>query len=155
MGGADSERKLIASNRKARFDYEILDSFEAGIALLGPEVKSLRAGKASIAEAYASHHREELFLREMHIPEYTHAGYAPHDPKRVRKLLLHRREINKLAEAVEQKGLTIVPLQVYFKKGRAKVELALVRGRKLHDKREKMKGEADRREARSAEGRRG
>jgi len=150
-----SERLVVARNRRASHDYEILETVEAGLVLLGPEVKSLRAGKASITEAYASIHKEEIFLREMHVPEYSHSGYAPHDPKRVRKLLLHRREIGKLAAAVAQRGLTLVPLQVYFRGGRAKVEIALVRGRKLHDKREKLKGEADRREARSAEGRRG
>jgi SsrA-binding protein len=133
------ERKLkvISDNRKARFNYEIGEVFEAGIALTGSEVKSLRAGKANIGESYADSRRGELWLVNANIPEYFQAGRFNHAPKRPRRLLLHRRQINKLAGAVEREGMTLVPLKLYFnEKGRAKVEIALARGKKLHDKRE-------------------
>ena len=129
--------KVVAENRKARFNYEIGDTFEAGIALTGSEVKSLRSGKATIAESYADARGGELWLVNANIPEYLQAGRFNHAPKRVRKLLLHRRQINRLMGAVEREGMTLVPLKLYFnEKGRAKLELALARGKKLHDKRE-------------------
>jgi len=148
------DKVVVARNRRAFRNFEILEQFEAGLVLLGPEVKSLRAGRASIAEAYAGFKNGELYLLDMHVPEYTHGGYAPHDPVRPRKLLLHRRELGKLEEATTRRGLTLVPLEVYFRKGRAKVEIALARGRRHHDKRERLKEKEAEREARSAEGRR-
>jgi SsrA-binding protein len=133
-------QKLIADNRRARFNYEIGETFEAGIALTGSEVKSLRQGRATIAESYADTRGGELWLVNANIPEYLQAGQFNHPPKRARKLLLHRRQIEKLAGGVERDGMTIVPLKMYFNdKGRAKVELALARGKKLHDKRETEK----------------
>ena len=135
---AKTERrfKVVADNRKARFNYEIGETFEAGLALTGTEVKSLRAGKAAIAEAYADARGGEIWLINCNIPVYLQGGRFNHAPKRPRKLLLHQREINKLAGAVEREGMTIVPLKLYFNdKGRAKIEIALGRGKKLHDKR--------------------
>lgn len=132
--------KVVADNRKARFNYEIGETLEAGIALTGSEVKSLRAGKATIAESYADSRDGELWLINANIPEYLQAGRFNHTPKRPRKLLLHKRQIYKLIGAVERDGMTLVPLKLYFNpKGRAKIELALARGKKLHDKRETMK----------------
>ena len=132
--------KVVAHNRRARFNYEIGETFEAGIALTGSEVKSLRQGRATIAESYADTRGGEVWLVNANIPEYVQAGRFNHAPKRPRKLLLHRREIDKLAGGVERDGMTIVPLKMYFNdKGRAKVELALARGKKLHDKRETEK----------------
>ena len=139
---AKSERriKVVADNRRARFNYEIGEAFEAGIALTGSEVKSLRAGKATIAESYADARGGEIWLVNSNIPEYQQAGRFNHAPKRLRKLLLHQRQIDKLAGAVERDGMTIVPLKLYFnEKGRAKIEIALARGKKLHDKRETLK----------------
>jgi len=136
---AKSPRQLrvVADNRKARFNYEIGETVEAGIALTGSEVKSLRAGKATIAESYADARAGEIWLVNANIPEYLQAGRFNHAPKRPRKLLLHKRQIGKLSGAVEREGMTIVPLKLYFNdKGRAKVELAIARGKKLHDKRE-------------------
>jgi SsrA-binding protein len=134
-----SERKLriIADNRKARFHYFIDDTMEAGLALTGTEVKSLRSGKATIAESYADARDGEIWLINSNIPEYLQANRFNHSPKRQRKLLLHRRQINKLIGAVEREGMTLVPLKLYFnERGRAKVELALARGKKLYDKRD-------------------
>jgi SsrA-binding protein len=132
--------KIIAENRKARFNYEIGEVVEAGIALTGTEVKSLRQGKATIAESYADAKRGEIWLVNANIPEYLQASRFNHAPKRPRKLLLHRRQIDKLAVAVEREGMTIVPLKMFFnEKGRAKIEIALGRGKKLHDKRETEK----------------
>ena len=129
--------KVIADNRRARFNYAIGDTFEAGIALTGTEVKSLRVGKATIAESFAGPREGELWLYNTNIPEYLQASRFNHAPKRPRKLLLRKREIAKLIIAVEREGMTIVPLKLYFnEKGRAKVELAVARGKKLHDKRE-------------------
>ena len=153
MSDSDS-RNVVARNRRAYRDFEILDKFEAGIVLVGPEVKSLRTGNSSIAEAYAAFKGGELFLFDMHIPEYSHTGYTHHEPRRRRKLLLHRRELRKLEEVLARRGLTLVALQVYFRGGRAKVELGLGRGRKRHDKRDTLKREEARREARGAEGKR-
>ena len=138
-----SERKIkvVADNRRARFNYEIGETFEAGIALTGSEVKSLRSGKATIAESYADAKGGELWLVNANIPEYQQAGpLNNHSPKRLRKLLLHQRQIEKLASAVEREGMTIVPLKFYFnERGRAKLEIALGKGKKLHDKRETLK----------------
>ncbi len=133
--------KVVAENRKARFNYEIGDTYEAGIALTGSEVKSLRSGKATIAESYADSKAGELWLVNANIPEYLQAGpFNNHAPKRPRRLLLHQREIDRLATGVGREGMTIVPLLLYFnERGRAKVELALARGKKLHDKRETLK----------------
>ena len=132
--------KLIADDRKARFHYELLESFEAGIALTGTEVKSLRLGKATIGESYAGPSGVELLLFNADIPEYLQANRFNHERKRPRKLLLHKRQINKLIGAVEREGMTVVPLKIYFNdKGRAKVEIALAKGKKLHDKRETEK----------------
>ena len=132
--------KVVADNRKARFNYQIGDTFEAGIALTGTEVKSLRQGKANIAESYAAGRGGELWLYNSNIPEYQQASRFNHAPKRPRKLLLHRREIHKLIGAVEREGMTLVPLKLYFnEKGRAKIEMAIGRGKKLHDKRETEK----------------
>jgi SsrA-binding protein len=132
--------KVVADNRKARFNYAIGDTFEAGIVLTGSEVKSLRAGRATIAEAYADARGGELWLINSNIPEYLQASRFNHAPKRARKLLLQKREINRLVGAVEREGMTIVPLKLYFnEKGRAKIEIALARGKKLHDKRETLK----------------
>ena len=129
--------KVVADNRRARFNYEIGDTVEAGIALTGTEVKSLRGGKATIAESYADTKNGEIWLVNANIPEYLQANRFNHAPKRPRKLLLHKRQIAKLASAVEREGMTIVPLKLYFnERGRAKVELAIARGKKLHDKRE-------------------
>ncbi|HXD46830.1 MAG TPA: SsrA-binding protein SmpB [Pseudolabrys sp.] len=133
--------KVVAENRKARFNYEIGDTFEAGIALTGSEVKSLRSGKATIAESYADAKAGELWLINANIPEYLQAGpFNNHAPKRARRLLLHQREIDRLSSAVEREGMTVVPLKLYFnERGRAKIEIALARGKKLHDKRETLK----------------
>jgi SsrA-binding protein len=141
-GATSTERKLrvVADNRKARFNYFIDETFEVGLALTGTEVKSLRQGKATIAESYADARGGEIWLINSTIPEYLQANRFNHAPKRPRKLLLHRRQINKLVGAVEREGMTLVPLKLYFnEKGRAKIELALARGKKLYDKREVQK----------------
>ena len=136
----DDGNKIIAENRKARFSYAIEDSLEAGIALVGSEVKSLRGGKSTIAESYAQAKDGELFLVNAYIPEYTQASRFNHEPRRVRKLLVHKREQAKLAAAIQREGMTLIPLKMYFNaKGRAKVELGIARGKKLHDKRETEK----------------
>jgi SsrA-binding protein len=139
---AKTDRKLrvVADNRKARFNYEIGEVFEAGVALTGSEVKSLRQGKATIAESYADTRGAEIWLVNANIPEYLQAGRFNHLPKRPRRLLLHRNQINKLMGAVEREGMTLVPLKLYFnEKGRAKIEIALARGKKLYDKRQTEK----------------
>ena len=134
------KRKVVAENRRARFEYSIEQVFEAGIALTGTEVKSLRFGEGSIAESYAEVKGEEVWLVNSNVPEFSHGNRFNHEPKRPRKLLLHEREINKLHGAVAREGMTLVPLSVYFNgQGRAKVELALAKGRKTHDKREAIK----------------
>jgi len=138
--GRAGARKVIVENRRARFDYEILETFEAGIALEGPEVKSLRQGRGNLQDAYASVDRGELYLVNAYIPEYLEANRFNHETRRPRKLLLHRREIDRLAGGVLRDGLTIVPLRLFFNpRGRAKAEIALARGKKLHDKRETEK----------------
>ena len=135
--GRAGARKVVIENRRARFDYEILETFEAGIALAGPEVKSLRQGRGNLQDAYAAVDRGELYLVNAYIPEYLEANRFNHETRRPRKLLLHRREIDRLAGGVQRDGLTIVPLKVFFNpRGRAKAEIALARGKKLHDKRE-------------------
>lgn len=130
-----SGRKVVATNRKARFNYEIFDTFEAGMVLRGSEVKSLRAGQVQLKDAYASIRDGEVWLENVHIAPYSFAEEGGHDPERPRKLLLHRREIDRLFGRIREEGLTLVPLQVYFKDGRAKVELGLGRGKRTRDKR--------------------
>jgi SsrA-binding protein len=137
---APSAYRVVADNRKARFHYEIIDTLEAGIALTGTEVKSLRQGKATIGEAYAGPSGEELFLFNAYIPEYLQANRFNHETRRPRRLLLHKRQIDKLIGATQREGFTVIPLKIYFNdRGRAKVELGLGRGKKLHDKRETEK----------------
>jgi SsrA-binding protein len=140
MAPKRDSRKSVAENRKARFNYTIEDTLEAGLALTGSEVKSLRAGKANIGDSYASEEGGELFLINAHIAEYAQAGRANHEPTRPRKLLLHRKEIGRLAGAIQREGMTVVPLKLYFNtRGIAKIELGLAKGKKLHDKRETEK----------------
>ena len=137
MAKNGGSRKVVAENRKARRNYEIEEKFEAGLALTGTEVKSLRAGKGNIGEAYASDEGGELFLYNAHIPEYAQASRFNHSPRRSRKLLLHRKEIHKLLNGIQREGMTIVPLKLYFnERGIAKLEIALAKGRKLYDKRQ-------------------
>src|SRR4051794_13072245 len=131
-------RKLIASNRKAYHEYTILDTVEAGLALFGTEVKSLRAGRASLVDAFGHERDGELFLHGLHIPEYTQGTWTNHEPRRTRKLLLKRDEIHKISGKLREEGLTLVPLSVYFHNGYAKVELGLARGKKAYDKRQDM-----------------
>jgi SsrA-binding protein len=136
----ERKQRVVADNRKARFNYFIDETMEAGVALTGTEVKSLRLGKATIAESYADAREGEIWLINSNIPEYLQANRFNHTPKRPRKLLLHRGQINKLIGAVERDGMTLVPLKLYFNdKGRAKIELALARGKKLYDKRDTEK----------------
>lgn len=146
-----TDAKPVATNRRARRDYEILETFEAGIALMGPEVKSLRNGRASLREAYAVIRRGEVFLQKLHISPYEPATRAnPEDPTRERKLLMHRAQIGKLSGRVAERGLTLIPLSIYFKGGRAKVELGLARGRHSYDKREALRRREDDEAARRA-----
>jgi SsrA-binding protein len=148
-------RKVVASNRKARHDYAILDTYEAGLALTGTEVKSLRAGRASLVDAFGQISDGEVYLHGMHIPEYAMGTWTNHEPRRVRKLLLNRLEITRLSNKLQESGLTLVPLSVYFSDGWAKVELALARGKKVYDKRQDLaKRDAEREMVRSV-GRRG
>ena len=134
------KQKTVAENRRARFDYSIEDKFEAGLMLQGTEVKALRAGEASIAESYAEVRGEEVWLVNANIPEFSHGNRFNHEPRRPRKLLLKHREIAKLTGAVERKGMTLIPLSIYFNsRGRAKVELALAKGKQTHDKRQTIK----------------
>ena len=132
----ESDRQSIARNRSARHEYQILDTFEAGIVLTGTEVKSLREGRANISDAYGTVRDGELWLLNAHISPYGSGGYVNHEATRSRKLLLHQREIRRLIGAVERQGLTLVPLEIYFLRGRAKVAIALARGKQLHDKRD-------------------
>jgi SsrA-binding protein len=140
-------KKVVASNRKARHDYLIEDVFEAGLVLSGTEVKSLRAGRASLIDGFAEITDGEAWLQGVHIPEYTQGTWTNHPPRRRRKLLLHRHEIEELAQATREKGQTIVPLSLYFKDGKAKVEIALARGKRQYDKRHALREQQDRREA--------
>jgi SsrA-binding protein len=128
--------KVVARNRKAHHEYFILDTYEAGIALQGSEIKSIRAGQISLAEAYVRLDGDEAWLEDAHIAPYSHAGNLNHEPRRPRRLLLHRAEIHRLFNEVRQKGITVIPLRVYLKEGRAKVEIATAKGKKLYDKRE-------------------
>jgi SsrA-binding protein len=146
-------RKLIAQNRKARHDYEILETHEAGIVLLGTEVKSLRAGRASITDGYATVDDGEVWLRGVHIPEYDPGTWTNHEPRRTRKLLLHKAEIAKLIGKTREGGLTLVPLSLYFSDGKVKVDLALGRGRRAYDKRQAIAERESKREADRALGR--
>ena len=146
----DKERRVIAENRKARHDYHVLDVFEAGLALLGTEVKAIREGRVNLRDSFARLDRGEIWLLNVHISPYSHSGYAHHEERRQRKLLLHRHEIQKLTGRVAEKGLTLVPLEMYFKNGRVKVSLALARGKQLHDKRETLRRKEVERETRAA-----
>lgn len=130
--------KIVADNRKARHDYFVDDRYETGIALVGTEVKSMRAGKVSLRDSYADVIGSEVFLHNMHVSPYEKGNQFNHEPKRTRKLLLHKQEIRKLIGLTQQKGFTLIPLKVYFKRGKVKVELALARGKKLYDKRDDM-----------------
>jgi SsrA-binding protein len=153
---ADDGRKIVAQNRRARHDYEILETVEAGIELKGSEVKSLREGKAQLRDAYARVEAGEMWLMAMHIPPWAFAtGFGAHDPERRRRLLLHKREIVELGDRVARDGLALVPLSVYFRDGKAKVSLALGRGRKTYDKRHALAERDARREAERAFGARG
>lgn len=140
-------QKVVASNRKARHDYHIEDTYEAGLVLSGTEVKSLRAGRASLIDGFASIEGGQAWLENVHIPEYTQGTWNNHSTRRRRKLLLNRAEINKLAGKIKESGYTLVPLSLYFKDGYAKVEIALARGKKEYDKRQALKEQQDKREA--------
>jgi SsrA-binding protein len=137
-GKSQSGRQVLATNRKARHNYSILEVFEAGVVLLGTEVKSLRDGKASLADAYATVEDGEVWLRNLHIPEYHHGTWTNHEPRRTRKLLLHRRQIDGLIGKIRDGNLALVPLSLYFYEGKVKVELALARGKRAHDKRQDL-----------------
>lgn len=130
---------IIQENKKARFDYEIVETFEAGLVLTGSEVKSIRAGSVQLKDSYVSFKGSEAFLQNAHISEYKASSYNNHEPERHRKLLLNRSELGKIFAAIREKGLTCVPLKIYFKKGRAKIEIALAKGKKAHDKRQAIK----------------
>ncbi len=147
-------RKVVAQNRKARHDYHVEDTYEAGLVLTGTEVKSLRAGRASLVDGFAEVEGGELWLQGVHIPEYTQGTWTNHEPRRRRKLLLHRLEIERLSSRVAERGLTIVPLSLYFKDGRAKVEIALARGKRTYDKRQALAEKDAKREAQRELGRR-
>jgi len=147
-------RKMIAQNRKARHDYHIDDTLEAGLVLQGTEVKSLRAGRATLVDGFGEIHNGEAFLHGVHIPEYTEGTWTNHEPRRVRKMLLNRTEIDKWERKVNERGYTIVPLALYFKDGRAKVEIALARGKKTYDKRQSLHAKQADREKQQALGRR-
>ncbi len=146
--------KTIATNRKARHDYIIEDTYEAGMVLTGSEIKSIRAGQVNLRDSYATVREGELWLLNAHIAPYKQASSQNHEPRRERKLLMHRREINRLTGKLMEKGLTLVPLQIYLKHGRAKIELGLGRGKKMHDKRQAMRERTDRRQMERAVGRR-
>lgn len=142
----DAGQKIICQNKTARVNYFIDDTYEAGIVLVGTEVKSLRAGTANLKDSYAHIEDGEVYLHDMHIGPYSHGNRANHDPRRVRKLLLHGREINKLYSKSREKGLSLIPLKAYFKNGKVKVEIGVGRGKKLYDKREDIKVREDKRE---------
>jgi SsrA-binding protein len=155
MAGMPKEqgRKLVAQNRKARYDYHIDDTVEAGLVLVGTEVKSLRAGRATLVDGFAEITNGEAFLHGVHIPEYTQGTWTNHEPRRVRKMLLNRHEIDKLESRVNERGYTLIPISLYFKDGRAKVELALARGKKTYDKRHALAAKQANREKQQALGR--
>lgn len=144
------DRKVVATNRKARHDYHIVDTYEAGLVLTGTEVKALRAGRASLVDGFASIDAGEAWLENVYIPEYSQGTWTNHAPRRKRKLLLHRVEIDKLAGKSRETGYTLVPLQLYFREGRAKVEIALAKGKKEYDKRHALRAKQDAREAQRA-----
>jgi SsrA-binding protein len=146
----EKAQRVIADNRKAFHDYHVLDTYEAGIALLGTEVKSIREGSVNLRDSYARIERGEIWLLNLHIGPYSHTGYASHEDRRARKLLLHAHEIRKLTGQVAERGLTVVPLQMYFKNGRVKVSVALVKGKQAHDKRETIRRREVERETRAA-----
>ena len=143
-------QRLVADNRKAFFDYHVLETIEAGVALLGTEIKAIREGRVNLRDAYARLDNGEIWLLNVHISPYSHTGYAHHEERRQRKLLLHKHEIMKLAGRVQEKGLTLVPLQLYFKGGRLKVALGLVKGKQAPDKRETIRRREVDRETRAA-----
>ena len=140
----------IAENRKARHDYTLFDTFEAGVALLGTEVKAIREGRVNLRDSFGRIEQGEVFLHNVHISPYSHRGYADHEPMRRRKLLLHKREIRKLIGKVVERGMTLVPVRMYFKRGRVKVAVSLAKGKRVHDKRETLRRREADREARAA-----
>jgi SsrA-binding protein len=146
---SDSE-KLISDNRKARHDYKLFDTYEAGIVLLGTEVKAIREGRVNLRDSYGRLEKGELFLYNVHISPYSHRGYADHEPMRRRKLLLNKREIRKLVGKVVERGMTLVPVRMYFKRGRVKVAISLAKGKRDYDKRETVRAREADREARAA-----
>jgi len=146
----DGGSKLVTENRKAFHDYHILETFEAGVALLGTEVKGIREGRANLRDSYAQVDRGEVWLHNVHINPYSHRGYVDHDPKRKRRLLLHKYEIRKLIGKTVEKGLTLVPTRLYFKNGRVKVSIALAKGKQAHDKRDAIRQREVDRETRAA-----
>ena len=151
----ETGKKIIATNKKARHDYFIEDTFECGIVLVGTEVKSLRDGRASLTDGFGIIHGGELWLTGVHIPEYTEGSWTNHLPRRERKLLVHKRELNKLIGVMKAGGLTLVPLSLYFKDGKVKVELAVAKGKKAHDKRDSLREKQDAREVARAVSKRG
>lgn len=149
MGEKKDPTKLICKNKKAHFNYQIEDTYEAGIVLTGTEVKSCRQGQANLTDSYGRVKNGEVFLHDVHISPYSHAGFSQHDPMRVRKLLLHKQEIKKLFGKTKEQGYAFIPLKMYFRNGKVKVEMGLARGKKLYDKREDIKKKDLRREAAS------
>lgn len=147
MAKKNQEDRVIASNRKARHDYEILETFEAGMVLTGTEVKSLREGKASLIDGFGQFYRGELYIENVYIPEYLNGSWTNHAARRRRKLLLHRQELIKIERKISEAGLTIVPLSLYFKSGRAKIEIGVARGKREYDKRQTLREQQDNREA--------
>ncbi|KWR73351.1 SsrA-binding protein [Arthrobacter sp. W1] len=147
MAKKNQEDRVIASNRKARHDFEILDTFEAGMVLTGTEVKSLREGKASLVDGFGQFYRDELYIENVYIPEYLNGSWTNHAARRRRKLLLHRQELLKIERKIGEAGLTVVPLSLYFKSGRAKLEIGVARGKREYDKRQTLREKQDNREA--------
>jgi SsrA-binding protein len=143
----NQEDRVIASNRKARHDFDILDTFEAGMVLTGTEVKSLREGKASLVDGFGQFYRDELYIENIYIPEYLNGSWTNHAARRRRKLLLHRQELLKIERKIGEAGLTVVPLSLYFKSGRAKLEIGVARGKREYDKRQTLREKQDNREA--------
>lgn len=143
----ESGRKVVATNRKAQHDYHIMDTYEAGLVLMGTEVKSLREGRASLVDGFGTFYNDELWIEAVYIPEYLNGSWTNHTARRRRKLLLHREELDKIASKTRESGYTIVPLQLYFLDGRAKVEIAIARGKKEYDKRHALREKQDNREA--------
>jgi len=146
----EKAQKIVADNRKAAHDYHLIETFEAGIALQGTEVKAIREGRVNLRDSYARVEAGEIFVYNIHISEYSHRGYASHEPTRRRKLLLHKAEIRKLIGKTVAKGMTIVPVRMYFKNGRVKLAVSLAKGKQLHDKRETVKRREAERETRAA-----